>query len=354
MNNKLHKLGRWLSIPLYCMLMAAVFVLGSNVIALAEPQGNVAAETDDKFQRDREAILAMAGNYHVNFRFRETVPFLEGYELKEPYKSKGHEIVRVIRDDGDFISLQHILVVDGIFEDQMPIKHWRQDWIYQPKRVFEYLGHNVWRTRSVDEKESRGNWAQLVYQVDDSPRYAAVAEWIHQYGVSFWNSPSTWRPLPRRERSKRDDYDVLVSVNRHALTPDGWVHEQENSKLILRNDPQVLAREIGVNTYTASDAFEIQVAENYWRDTKEFWEEVRDEWRKLHDEIGTFGVKPSSSSGKLYNQILILAKEAREGNLEMETAATRARNLIRDSTTTNVAEFTAPVGLQGRKYKGGG
>jgi hypothetical protein len=348
----INKFAGWLNIRMWSVrwnyvLMAAVFVFGSNAIALAEAAGKGGQDTEDKFQQDRKAILAMAGNYHVNFSFRETVSFIEDYELKEPYKSKGHETIRVIRDDGDFISLQHILVVEGIFDDQMPIKHWRQDWIYQPKRVFEYMGNNIWRTRSVDEKERQGKWAQLVYQVDDSPRYAAVAEWTHQYGVSFWNSPPTWRPLPRRERTKRDDYDVLVSVNRHALTPDGWVHEQENSKLILRNELQVVAREIGVNTYTVSEAFKSQVAEEYWKETKEFWAEIRDEWRRLHDEIGTFGVKPSSPSGKIYNQILILAKEAREGNLELETAVARARNLIRDSTTTNVAKFTSPGSHEG-------
>jgi hypothetical protein len=260
----------------------------------------------------------------------------------------------VIRDDGNFISLQHILVVDGIFEDQMPIKHWRQDWIYQPKRIFEYMGRDDWRTRSVDETERRGKWAQLVYQVDDSPRYAAVAGWKHQYGVSSWKSLPTWRPLPRRERTKRDDYDVLISVNRHALTPDGWVHEQENSKLILQEDNQVLAREIGLNTYTASDAFNTHVAEDYWKDTKEFWAEIRAEWRTLHDERGTFSIKSSSPSGKIYNQILVLANQAREGTLDMETAVARARNLIQASTTTHVAEFMSPAGMQDQTFNGGG
>ncbi len=291
----------------------------------------------------------MAGNYHVTFSFRETVSFLDGYELKEPYTSQGHETVRVIRDDGDFISLQHILVVDGIWEDHMPIKHWRQDWVYEPKQIFEYVGRHVWRTRPVDAVEGRGKWAQLVYQVDDSPRYAAVAEWTHQYGASVWNSSPTWRPLPRRERSKRDDYDVLVTLNRHALTPEGWVHEQDSSKIILRKEAQILAREIGVNTYTASDAFKIQVAEDYWNNTKEFWAEVRAEWRKLHDEFGTFGVKPSDQSGKLYNQILLLAKNVREEKLDLETAVVRAREIIRASTTTHAAEFKSPVRLQDEK-----
>lgn len=315
-----------------------IVLLGSSSSALADTPGRGTAQKSHKFQRDRQAILAMAGNFRVTFDFRETVSFVEGYQLKQPYEAEGHEIVRVIRDDGDVISPQHILVVDGIWEDHMPIKHWRQDWIYEPTDIFEYIGHQVWRTYRLDEAERRGNWAQLVYQVDDSPRYAAVASWIHRNGVSAWTSPPTWRPLPRRERTKRDDYDVLISVNRHALTPDGWVHEQDNSKTFLREEPIVLARGIGVNTYRSSNAFNIQVAEQYWTETKDFWTEVRDEWSRIQPASGTFAVDPSDQSGKHYNHILRLAKDAREGKQDIQTAATHARHLIRNSTTINFAD----------------
>jgi hypothetical protein len=63
---------------------------------------------------------------------------------------------------------------------------------------------------------------------------------------------------------------VLVSVNRHALTPHGWVHEQDSTKIILGKDPQLLARESGVNTYTSSNDFKVQIAEDYWNETKAF------------------------------------------------------------------------------------
>lgn len=135
-------------------------------------------------------------------------------------------------------------------------------------------------------------------------------------------------------------------MNRHALTPNGWVHEQESSKVVLRPGPQLLVREIGVNTYTSSDTFNIQLAEKYWNETKAFWAEVRAEWSRLHDELGMFGVKTRSQAGKLYNQILILANDARDGKLHMEVAATRARDIIRGSTTTNVAELDPGVGVQ--------
>ena len=42
---------------------------------------------------------------------RETVPFVPDYKPLEPKRSGGHEVVRVIEDRGDFISLQQILVM---------------------------------------------------------------------------------------------------------------------------------------------------------------------------------------------------------------------------------------------------
>ncbi|HJU06279.1 MAG TPA: DUF6607 family protein [Nitrospiraceae bacterium] len=97
------------------VLTAALFLLCWEAVALAGPHGIGTGDKNEKFQHDRKAILAMAGNYHVSFNFRETVSFVEGYTLKAPYEPDGYEIVRVIRDDGGLISLQHILVAGGIW-----------------------------------------------------------------------------------------------------------------------------------------------------------------------------------------------------------------------------------------------
>ena len=162
-------------------------------------------------------------------------PFVEGYELKEPKLSGGFEVVLVVEDRGDFISLQHILVGGG--ENGIPIKHWRQDWQYEPERVLVFVGGNAWEWRDVSPAKRAGRWSQTVYQVDDAPRYAAVGDWSYDDGIAEWTPPSEWRPLPRRDMTTRDDYHAIDAVNRHALTPTGWVHEQDNSKLILTGAP---------------------------------------------------------------------------------------------------------------------
>ena len=286
-------------------------------------------------EQDREAILAMAGNYKVTFDFTETVPFVDGYELKKPYITGGDEVVRVIADDGTFISLQHILVVGG--DDKFPVKHWRQDWIYEPAFVFEFVGQNKWRKRVLSNAERRGKWAQLVYQVDDGPRYAGIATWHHENGVSAWTSPASLRPLPRRDATKRDDYDAILAVNRHAITPAGWVHEQDNSKLILTGGPQILVREIAVNTYTKSDDFDIAIADDYWAATKDYWANVRDVWTRLEQDYAAFALTIQGEPEELYNQLLEIAGDVQNGKTSVADASVKAKEIIGDYTVTETA-----------------
>ncbi len=262
---------------------AAAFLFAAPAVAADDSARDASGA---KFEQDREAILAMAGNYIVTFDFRETVPLQAGYEVTEPYTPEASEIVRVIEDRGDFISLQHILVVydDGT---PQPLKHWRQDWTYEPAEIWEYTAEGVWEVREVAAEEAAGAWSQEVWQVDDSPRYAAVASWTHERGISEWESPVTWRPLPRREHTKRDDYEVLASINRHTITPWGWSHEQDSEKLQLTNEGvKPLVREFGVNNYIRDDAFDWDVAEAFWARTEEAWVSLADAWDRIFAEKG--------------------------------------------------------------------
>ena len=70
-----------------------------------------AAAPANAFERDRQSILAQAGQYRVHFDMRENVSFRADYDPLEEKLSGGSEIVRVVYDKGDRISLQHILVM---------------------------------------------------------------------------------------------------------------------------------------------------------------------------------------------------------------------------------------------------
>lgn len=278
----------------------------------------------DRFERDRRAILAMAGSYRTTFDFLETVGFTPGYEPVAPYQSWATEHVEVIEDRGDFISLQHLLVmsfVDEAGKVQGPFvtKHWRQDWRFEDRDLHTYRGRDVWERKRVTETASLGRWSQAVFQVDDSPRYEALGEWVHEAGYSVWTSESTWRPLPRREFSVRDDYDVLAGINRHTILPTGWVQEEDNLKVALpRPDTPAggarhLARELGVNRYERLAEFDASAGERYWRNTAAFWSVVRAQWLDLTARRDRIEIAGEQSGEPLWAHMLGYAQRLDEG-----------------------------------------
>ena len=321
--------------------------------ALASPQAAlpvaapaaVAAEVADpaRFERDRQSIMAMAGDYKVTFDFIETVSFDADYVVMPPKISGAQEVVRVIEDRGDFISLQHILVATHGGET-FPIKHWRQDWQYEPARVLVFIGGNAWEWRVLSPAERKGKWSQTVYQVDDAPRYGAVAAWTYELGAPTWAPGHEWRPLPRRDMTTRNDYHTINAVNRHVITPLGWVHEQDNDKVVLSSGtPVLLAREIGVNTYERDSDFPVEVALEYWDGTAGFWAEIRDEWTKVGNENSKFGLTLQGETEALYNPLLELAGEVAEGKTPLAEAAAKGRAIVREHVTFELAPLTERV-----------
>jgi len=252
-----------------------------------------------KFERDRRAILAMAGGYRTSFDFLETVGFTPGFAPSRPYQSWGTEYIHVVEDRGTFIRLQHLMVMfvadrEGNVQGPFVQKHWRQDWRYEDTDLHVFVGRNEWERRTPTPEEARGRWSQAVFQVDDSPRYEALGEWVHEGTYSAWTSERTARPLPRRESTVRDDYHILEGVNRHTLTPTGWVQEEENLKLVLDANgapaagTPYLARELGVARYEHVVDFDFSAGDRYWLRSGEFWRDVRAAWEAVYAEHDAF------------------------------------------------------------------
>ncbi len=294
-------------------------------VTLAESAGDAwraltEAGITDK-ERDRRAILAMAGAYRTSFDFIETVGFTTGYEPSEPYQSWGTEHVYVVADEDNFISLQHILVMlinmpDGSVSEPIVVKHWRQDWSYEQRDLFVYAGHQTWNAHKVSRAQARGRWTQSVYQVDDSPRYQAVGTWTHYPNYSSWHSEETWRPLPRREFSVRDDYQVLVGTNKHTINPTGWVQEEENLKVVLNEQSQkvaVLAKEVGLARYERIDNFDWSAGDAYWARTGVYWQAVRDIWADMFKQHDRVSIKPESEGKTLFGEMFEQASAIPDG-----------------------------------------
>lgn len=249
---------------------------GPDYSVVANPHfAEIAAKTTDA-DKDRAAILAMRGDYRVDFHFQETVPLRSGYEPQKDKNSGGYETVVVVEAGAEKIVLQHILVGPG----GHVIKHWRQDWTYEAKERFEFVADQSWEVRAVDPELAKGSWTQCVFEVSDAPRYCGTGNWNHRYGVSTWTSDRSWRPLPRREYTMRDDYNVINAENRHTVTPNGWTHEQDNTKTVRdgQRTRETLVREFGFNNYRNIDGYDFTPAQEYWSKTSGYWTLVRAAW----------------------------------------------------------------------------
>jgi hypothetical protein len=276
------------------------------------------------FERDRRAILAMAGPYRVSFDFLEVARFDPALKPDAPYQSWGTEYVFVSEDREDFIALQHVLVMrvlqqDGSESEPFVTRHWRQEWRYESDAALAYQGSNTWVLRKIPEDQRRGAWVQSVYQVDDSPRYAAPGRWHHSDSFSTWISDETWRPLPRREWSVRNDYQVLVGTNRHTITPTGWMQEENNLKLALdesgkpRQAIPYLAREYGVARYERIRNYDFTPGQDYFDKTEPFWAEVRAAWKELIRRDGRFKLRNPVDQGQLFVPFFEYAERLTDG-----------------------------------------
>jgi hypothetical protein len=278
-------------------------------------------------ERDRRAILAMAGPWRASFDFIETAGFVPDYAPARPYRSWGTEYVHVVEDRPDFVSLQHVIVMfmkgeNGTVRGPFVVKHWRQDWTFEGTGFHEFEGHRRWSRTTLEPDEVEGAWVQTVWQVDDSPRYASVGRWDHEADVSIWEGSRTLRPLPRREFSIRDDYDALRAVNRHIITPTGWVHEESNEKLVLDETPHVLAREAGLNRYERITDHDFSAGDAYWERTGPFWSVVREAWADLWAEQNSF-LFEANVRGSLFMKLFARAETVAEADSFDEVAERR-------------------------------
>ncbi|GIR92939.1 MAG: hypothetical protein CM15mP93_11260 [Thiotrichaceae bacterium] len=154
----------------------------------------------------------------------------------------------------------------------------------------------MWQINKIAKEP--GSWSQTVFQVDDTPRYESYGTWVHSDGASRWVSKSTPRPLPRREFSVRNDYDILLGLNKILVMPWGWVMEEMNEK--IKNKNIYLGSEYGVARYQKIKDYQFKPAYDYWKNTKTYWQEVRKIWRNVITKNNIFCLNEKIDSKPTY------------------------------------------------------
>ena len=246
------------------------------------------------FERDRRAILAMAGTYRVTFDFLEVAPFTAQDKPNAPYQSWGTEKIYVDADDGKSISLVHILEMrvvqkDGSISEPMVTKHWRQDWRYEPAHIVEYQGRDRWQRRKLDARGGEGAWSQSRVS---GRRVAALCE--HR---SLAAHAELLDLAERRHAGVR----CRVANGACAMTIRCWSARTATPSSSDRLDSGRKQSEGGADrsarrsmrrgrisrastVLRATSAFAIAdfaAADRYYERTKQFWDEVRDRWSAM-------------------------------------------------------------------------
>ncbi|MEM7085153.1 MAG: DUF6607 family protein [Bacteroidota bacterium] len=263
------------------------------------------ANAQSKKKQDVEAIKKMCGCYEITFNFAETFNYTND-SLYRPSKTKVDKALEwagLVTDDNDMVSIQHILQV-GNPSKPMIVKHWRQDWLYQNTDFYMYNANNQWSFQKKNKKEVKGQWTQKVFQVDDSPRYQGSGTWVHVDGKSYWEN-TTPAPLPRREYTTRSDYNLTIRGNRHEITDYGWVHDQDNEKVLREEGKKdiIIAKEKGYNTYVKVDDSRCAAAANWWKDHSKKWAMVRAKWNEVYGRNKDLSLETKVDNKALYKHL---------------------------------------------------
>lgn len=266
-------------------------------------------------QKDIESIKKMCGCYEVEFNFQEIFQASTDstYKPSPVKKDYGLEWIELIEEAPNKLVLQHLLIAN----EKMIIKHWRQDWLYENTNLYEFYKDNTWKFNQLKAKDVKGQWTQKVYQVDDSPRYEGTGTWIHKDGRNYWMN-ITDAPLPRREETIRKDYNVLERRNIHEITKYGWLHEQDNRKIIRNdkgNDTEV-AKEKGLDIYVKVDDSKCKSAQDWWSENNKLWSNVRAKWQTIFDRNQTISLEEKIEHKQLYRHLFGLKPSAKKAETD--------------------------------------
>jgi hypothetical protein len=269
-------------------------------------------------QKDINSIKAMCGCYEVKFNFTETFKYPKDTTNYKPSATKHEtalEWIQLIEDQPNKIVMQHLLIV-GTGENDI-VKHWRQDWIYENTDLYSFYKDQTWKYSKLPTKNVKGQWTQKVYQVDDSPRYEGTSTWANVDGKTYWLN-TTDAPLPRREHTKRNDYNVLKRRNIHEITTFGWIHEQDNDKIIRDEKGQdvLLAQEKGMDIYTKVEDNKCKLAQNWWAINSEVWKKVRNKWDKVYAYNKDLSLEKKVNKKSLFSVLFDLKPSATQAEVD--------------------------------------
>lgn len=92
--------------------------------------------------------------------------------------------------------------------------------------------------------------------------------------------------------------------NRVQITDYGWLHEQDNDKIIRENGEDVLlVQEKGYNTYNKRPDAECAAATQWWTENQTMWTDVRDVWDEVYNNAVELKLEKKVDDKMLYEHL---------------------------------------------------
>lgn len=176
-----------------------------------------------------EEIRQLAGCHDVSYRFYEDGEH-DHFNEKYGLGTRIRELITLVDDEQDKLTLQHA----SINEEGVAIPHWHEEWTYGP-----------------------AGWTQAVYSrtpgnPDRALRYICTAPWsLNQWHCAAGRATKPFRDAGAPFGFQRSDYAWLDRTNTLLVTPEGWVHSENNKK--MDESGKLVSYELGFITYRKLD-----------------------------------------------------------------------------------------------------
>ena len=306
-------------------------LLVTGAVVLAAFSGNA------QKKEGAAAIKQLCGCFGVTFNYAET---FTNDTVKKRYAHPMDnfavtEYAYPIEESQTKVIIQHLLVIpDG---KGTVIKHWREDWQYEQTESWQYADAKEWTRTQLPLSAVKDQWTQSVWEVSDAPRYTGTSQWVHANNQLFWLN-TTDAPLPRREYTTRKDYNVLNRTNRIIVSPSGYLHEQDNKKIIRSKGiaDSVLAEEKGYNKYVRLPDSECAQAKAFWTKAQaEYWKDVRKVWEQQMSTSHKIILQNKVEGKVLHEELEELAgKQTERADKKLQMAALISKYMTADSSYT--------------------
>lgn len=258
---------------------------------------------------DKQSVNKLCGCFDVTFKYAETFSPDPGYKYHDRSETNaGVELALPIEVSDTKIVIQHLLVIT----DSVIVKHWKEEWTYENPILWIYKGDKTWVKDTLPADQVKGKWTQTVWEVSEEPRYQGYSQFVNLDRKIIWQN-TTDAPLPRREYSVRSDYNILRRTNRLNITDSGYIHEQDNEKIVRTGETDhLLTQEKGLNIYKRISNNECVSAKGYWEKNKAFWNKVSKIWAEYFNTQSIVSLYTEVEGKLLHEYLLDLAKEYEE------------------------------------------